>query len=63
MSKAAKKPKGKNALVRKGAGRPRSADPRRNRLSVQFTDAEWERLTSIAGAGSLADYVRSKALG
>jgi len=62
MSKAAKKPKGKNA-DRKGVGRPRSADPRRNRLSVQFTDAEWERLTSVAGAGSLADYVRSKALG
>lgn len=48
-------------LKPRGPGRPRAANPRRNRITTSYTDAELKVLTKAA-KGDLPSYVRDAAL-
>lgn len=54
-------PKQIGAAVRK-PGRPRKADPRRNRTTVSYTDAEWKALEKLAKGKPMSEFIRERSL-
>lgn len=54
--------KGRTRIKYEGPGRPHVAEPRRNRVSANYTDAELAALTKAAKGQRLSDYVRAKSL-
>lgn len=49
-------------MNKRNPGRPRTANPRRNRVSASFTDAELKVLKKAAKGDDLPSYVRDAAL-
>ena len=49
-------------MTKRKPGRPRTANPRRNRVSASFTDAELKVLKKAAKGDDLPSYVRDAAL-